>query len=37
MREAGVGEAEEDLSCLFELRRRPNSQLPLCSLIKPRA
>lgn len=33
----GVGEAGRDLSCLFELRSRPNSQLPLRSLVKPRS
>lgn len=31
------GEAGWDLSCLFEQRRRPNSQLPLCSLVKPQS
>lgn len=32
-----VGEAGWDLSCLFELHRRPNSQLPFCSLVKPQS
>lgn len=30
-------EAGWDLSCLFEQRCRPNSQLPLCSLVKPQS
>lgn len=31
-----VGEAGQDLSCLFELCHRPNSQLLPSSLVKPR-
>lgn len=32
-----TGEAGWDLNCLFELCRRPNSQLPLYFLVKPRS